>query len=109
MFVAVFGPCRELPGQCFLVWNAAVEALRGKDAELGFGHVEPASLLWRVVPFEALDQAPLAGVHGLAVVANMTRVAASDGTGRAQDVRERCGIDDAQRLGQGRVTERLPI
>jgi hypothetical protein len=51
------------------IGNAAVETLGGEDAEFGFGQIEPAAELGRVVPFEALDQpgcAPAAHVAGVA-------------------------------------------
>jgi hypothetical protein len=43
--------------QRLLVGDAAVEALRGEDAELGFGEIKPTAVLGGVVPFETLDQA----------------------------------------------------
>ena len=43
-------------GQGLFVRNAPIEALGRQDAEFGFGEVEPAAVLGRVVPFEALDQ-----------------------------------------------------
>ena len=51
-----------LPGGDFflegrLVRDAAAQALPGQNGELGFGHVEPASVLWRVMPFEPFDEA----------------------------------------------------
>src|SRR5258708_37942879 len=51
-----------LPGLDFVdedlfVGDAAVEGLRRKDAEFGLREIEPAAVFWRVVPFEALDQA----------------------------------------------------
>ena len=30
----------------------------GEDAEFGLGQIEPTAVLWRIVPFEALDQPP---------------------------------------------------
>ncbi len=57
MLVSVFFPGGNLPGQGGLIGNAAIETLEGEDGELGFGHVEPASMLWSVMPFEALDEA----------------------------------------------------
>ena len=50
-----------LPGGDFrdedlFVGNAAVEALGGKDAKLGFRQIEPTAVLGCVVPFEPLDQ-----------------------------------------------------
>lgn len=59
-----------LPGGDFLdegvfVGDPAVEALGGQDAEFGFRQIEPTAVLWGVVPFEALDQAPgLGGGEG---------------------------------------------
>jgi hypothetical protein len=44
-----------------LVGNAAVEALSGQNAEFGFGQIKPTAVLGRVMPFEALDQAPFHG------------------------------------------------
>ncbi len=59
--LGVFGIAIVLPGFDFVdeglfVGDAAVEALRGKDAEFGLCQIEPAAVFWRVVPFEALDQ-----------------------------------------------------
>ena len=49
-----------------LVGDAAIETLRGEDAEFGFGQVEPGAVFGRVAPFEAFDQAPgLGGGIGL--------------------------------------------
>ena len=55
--VAVAFPGGDFVNQRRLVGNAAVEALRGQDAEFGFGEFEPTAVLWSVVPFEALRQA----------------------------------------------------
>ncbi len=51
-----------LPGGHFfveglLVGDAAGQALPGQNGELGFGHVEPASVLGRVTPFKPFDEA----------------------------------------------------
>ena len=59
--LGVVGISIVLPGGDFLdeglfVGNAAVEALGRKDAEFGLRQIEPAAVLWRIVPFEALDQ-----------------------------------------------------
>jgi len=59
--LGVFGIAIVLPGFDFVdeglfVGDAAVEALRRKDAEFGLRQIEPAAVFWRVVPFEALDQ-----------------------------------------------------
>ena len=40
-----------------LVGDAAAQALPGQNGEFGLGHVEPASVLWRVMPFEPFDEA----------------------------------------------------
>ena len=61
-----FGVVRNavvLPGGDFVdeglfVGDATVEALGGQDAEFGLRQIEPASVLGRVMPFEALDQPP---------------------------------------------------
>ena len=51
----VFSISIALPGTDFLdqrllVGDAAVEALRGEDAELGFGEIKPTAVLGGVVP-----------------------------------------------------------
>jgi hypothetical protein len=40
-----------------LVGDAAVEALRGQDAEFGFGEIKPTAVLGGVVSFETFDRA----------------------------------------------------
>lgn len=52
-----------LPGVDFaleggLIGDAPVEALARQDCELGLGQIEPAAMLGREVPFEALDEPP---------------------------------------------------
>ena len=49
-------PCADFVGEDLLVGDAAIQALRGEHAEFGFGHVEPTTVLGRIVPFEALDE-----------------------------------------------------
>ena len=49
----------NFPAQRFLVRDAPVDALRGQDAQLGLCHIQPAAMLGRVVPFEALPPAAL--------------------------------------------------
>jgi hypothetical protein len=39
------------------VRDTPIETLIGQDSKLGLGHIEPAAVLGRVVPFEALDEA----------------------------------------------------
>ena len=56
MFVSMVSPGGDFSFQGLLVRDAAAEALAGQDAEFGFGHVEPASMFGRVVPFEPLCQ-----------------------------------------------------
>jgi hypothetical protein len=47
--------------QSLPVGDAPVEALGDEDSQLGFGHVQPAAVLGRVMPFETLDQAARLG------------------------------------------------
>ena len=54
--VAVVVPCGDFAGEDLLVGDAAIQTLRGENAEFGFGQVEPTAVLGRVVPFEALDE-----------------------------------------------------
>ena len=56
VLVAVVLPCGNFVGEYLLVGDAAIQTLRRENAEFGFGHVEPAAVLRRVVPFEALDE-----------------------------------------------------
>ena len=56
--IAVVLPSGDFLDEGLFVWNAAVEALRRKDTEFGLRQIEPAAVLWSVVPFEALDQPP---------------------------------------------------
>jgi hypothetical protein len=57
MLVAVDDPYGDLLAQGGQIADASVETLRGEDAEFAFCYVEPASVLWRVMPIEALGQA----------------------------------------------------
>jgi len=56
MDIAVVLPGGDLLDERLFVGNAAVEALRGKDAKFGFGQIRPTAVLGCVVPFEPLDQ-----------------------------------------------------
>ncbi len=48
------------------VGDAPVDTLGGEHAKFGFGEIEPASVLWRVMPLEPLDEAAgLGGGKGL--------------------------------------------
>jgi hypothetical protein len=57
MFVAMVLPSGDLSFEGLLVWDAAAQALTRQNAKFGFGHVEPASMFGRVVPFEPLREA----------------------------------------------------
>src|SRR5262245_54963199 len=56
--VAVDEPGANLALEAAPVRDTPIETLIGQDSKLGLGHVEPAAVLGRVVPFEALDEAP---------------------------------------------------
>ena len=56
VLVAVVLPCGDFVGEDLFVGDAAIQTLRRKHAEFGFGHVEPTAVLGRVMPFEALDE-----------------------------------------------------
>jgi hypothetical protein len=56
--IAVMLPGGDFVDEGLFVGNTTVEALGRQDAEFGFRQIEPAAVLWRVVPFEALDQPP---------------------------------------------------
>ena len=56
--IAVVLPGGDFVDEGLFVGDPAVEALGRQDAEFGFRQIEPAAVLWGVVPFEALDQAP---------------------------------------------------
>src|SRR5262245_29974327 len=56
--VAMEEPGANLALEAAPVRDTPIEALMGQDSKLGLGHVEPAAVLGRVVPFEALDEAP---------------------------------------------------
>ncbi len=53
MFVAPIEPGRELLLECCDIRDTPGETLPGQDGQLGFRHVEPAAVLWRVMPLEA--------------------------------------------------------
>jgi hypothetical protein len=50
VLVSVVLPCVDFAGEDFLVGDAAVQTLGSENAELGFGHIEPAAVLGRVMP-----------------------------------------------------------
>ena len=65
-FVPVVLPGGDFLDQGLLVGDAPVETLGRQDAEFGFSHIQPASVLGRVVPLEPLDEpACLLGGEGL--------------------------------------------
>ena len=55
-FVSLADPGVDLVDDCLFVGDAPVEALRGEDAEFGFGQVQPGTVFRRVMLFEALDE-----------------------------------------------------
>ena len=57
MFVSVVLPSGDFSLEGLLVGNATAQALARQHGEFGFGHVEPASMLGCVMPFEPLDEA----------------------------------------------------
>ena len=56
-FVSIAFPGRDFFLEGLLVGDAAAQALGGQNGEFGLGHVEPASVLWRAMPFEPVDEA----------------------------------------------------
>lgn len=58
MLVAIGLPGFNLFGEQLLIRDTAVETLIGQNAQLGLGHVEPASVFWGIMPFEAFNQPP---------------------------------------------------
>ena len=56
--VSVVLPSGDFLDEGLFVGNPTIEALGRQDAEFGFRQIEPTAVLWGVVPFEALDQAP---------------------------------------------------
>ena len=56
--IAVVLPGGDLVDEGLFVGDTAVEALGRQNDEFGLRQIEPAAMLWSVVPFEALDQPP---------------------------------------------------
>ena len=54
--ISVVFPSCDFVDEGLFVGDAAIETLSGEDAEFGFGQIKSATMLGRVVPFEALDQ-----------------------------------------------------
>src|ERR1039457_4097951 len=62
----VFLVAASLPGLNLLLQHrlfrvSPVEALDRQNTEFGFSQIQPASMLWRVVPFEPFDEPPRLG------------------------------------------------
>ena len=53
--VAARAPGIDLGAEVDSIGDAAGEALAGENGQLGFGQIEPAAVLGRVVPLEPLD------------------------------------------------------
>src|SRR5450631_496023 len=56
MDIAISLPSGDLVDEDLLVRDAAVETLRRENGEFGFCHIESTDVLWRVMPFEPLDE-----------------------------------------------------
>jgi hypothetical protein len=56
VFITIGLPSGDLRDERGLVGNATIETLRQKDADFGLGHLEPASMFWRLMPFEPLHE-----------------------------------------------------
>src|SRR3974377_608288 len=56
--ISIILPSCYFADEDLFVWDAAIEALGCKDAELRLRHIEPTAMLWRVMPFEPLDEPP---------------------------------------------------
>src|SRR5271166_2653020 len=65
IFISVMLPGGDLVSEDLLIGDAAVETLGRQDAEFRLRQIEPAAVLWRVMPFEPLDQ-PRASAAGKA-------------------------------------------
>src|SRR5690348_4248615 len=56
ILVATVLPSCDFLDQSLFVWNTPIETLGGQHTKFGFRHVEPTSVLRRVVPLEPLDE-----------------------------------------------------
>ena len=56
--ISVVLPCGDFLDEGVFIGNPTVEALGREDAEFGLCQIKPTTVLWSVVPFEALDQSP---------------------------------------------------
>ena len=55
MLVAIVLPSGDFSGESQFVWNAAIQALGRENAEFGLCHVEPTTVLGRVMPLCAAE------------------------------------------------------
>src|SRR5271165_3680883 len=101
MLVAVLYPGGDFRGQLRLVGDAAIEALGREHGEFGFGHVEPASVLGRVMPFEPFDEATRFG-GGKGFVERRRRV-------RAEIVLNQNDLVRVGKMRVGQVLERVGV
>ena len=101
MFVAMLFPGSDFRGQVRLVGDAAIEALGREDGEFGLGHVEPASVLGRVMPFEPFDEATCFG-GGESFVERRRRV-------RAEIVLNQNDLVGVGKMRIGQVLERMGV
>ena len=73
---------RRLSDEDLLVRDAAVEHCDVKNGEFEFRHIEPTAVLWRIIPFEPLDE--LCAVFKLALrQSEGLRATASKDAGRS--------------------------
>src|ERR1700690_842336 len=56
VFVSIGLPGSDFVLELLSVGNASIETLRRENGEFGFRHIEPTAVLWRVMPFELLDE-----------------------------------------------------
>src|SRR5271165_6659579 len=108
-------PGGDLVSEDLLIGDAAVETLGRQDAEFRLRQIEPAAVLWRVMPFEPLDQPPGFGgrkglesvrkvYEGLQSLRSMRRMEASRRNASALSVRfSKSLARRRQRLSQARV------
>src|SRR5208283_5349065 len=83
MFVAMVLPSGDLSFKGLLVGDAAAQTLGCQNGEFGFGHVEPASMFGRVMPFEPHSEAARFG-------------------GGESGVERGCGMGSVQKVGVSR-------
>src|SRR5690242_10691218 len=74
ILVATVLPSCDFLDQSLFVWNTPIETLGGQHTKFGFRHVEPTSVLRRVVPLEPLDEP--AGLLGGTLLLNASMASA---------------------------------